>query len=229
MGRPPKNPSNPLTRLRGAISTAETPVTREILAKRCGVPAPTIRDIETGRIMLTESVARKIMLTTGVATQSLLKAENPLKDIAGRELSPQSGADMVSEVFYKQRFAMLDLLDAALKAAEEKNRGIVFYQLFNEWLPQAIALIDATGTMKKVLNRNLGLFDTTYVPEAFQPTDPKMKKRWNESFRDLLMAVIEKAGGKEKAFSDPDAYHRAYDEILYARRQAKISNQRQAE
>ena len=81
--------------------------------------------------------------------------------------------------------------------------------------------------MKKVLNRNLGLFDTVHVPEAFQPADPKIKKRWDESWREFQLAVIEKAGGPEKASGE--AYVKAYQEVLNTRRATKMSSQRQEE
>jgi hypothetical protein len=218
MGRPPKLPDHPITRLRKAIST-ETPVTREMLAQRCGVPAPTIRDIETGRIkQLSESIAQKIMLATGVSTQSLLRGDDPLKDILGRELSAESRADMISEVYYQEEISMVDMLGAAIKAAKEKKRSTVFYKLFSEWLPQAISAIDATKEMKNVLNRRLGLFDTYYVPEAFQPTDPKIKKRWDQSWAELMKAIIERGGGID--VHDPTAHANAYVDELNSRRKA---------
>jgi hypothetical protein len=190
-----------------------------MLAQRCGVPAPTIRDIETGKIKrLSESIAQKIMLATGVSTQSLLRGDDPLKDILGRELSAESRADVISEVYYMEEMSMVDMLGAAIKAAKEKKRSTVFYQLFSEWLPQAISAIDATPEMKKVLNRSLGLFDTYYVPEAFQPTDPKMKKRWMQSWDELMMAVWERAGGTENL--DLNAQAEAYEDELNSRRKA---------
>src|SRR5262245_49254688 len=103
MGRPPKNPNHPVTRLRRQISTPANPVTREILAERAGVSAPTLRDIETGKFQLTEAVAERIMLATGVSIQSLLRGEEPLKDIFDEKLSPQStskGKGALSEANY---------------------------------------------------------------------------------------------------------------------------------
>lgn len=150
-----------------------------MLAERAGVSAPTIRDIETGRFQLTEAVAQRIMLATGVSVQSLLKGENPLRNVLGEELSSESLPDIFVSA---QQASMHDMLAAAIRAAQEKKRAAIFYNLFIEWLPQALAAIDATRTMKKVLNRNLGQgkFEPYLVPEAFQPTDAKMKKRWDE-------------------------------------------------
>jgi len=158
------------------------------------------------------------MLATGVSTQSLLRNETPLKDITGRELSPKSEADVISELSYKHEINMFDMLTAVVKAAKEKKRVTVFYNLFSEWLPQAAASIGVIPTVEKVLTNDLGLFDTVHVPEAFQPTDPKIKKRWDESQRELLMAIVERAGGIEKVTRDPSAYVKAYLDEFKSRR-----------
>ena len=202
MGRPPKNPTNALTRLRKAISTPSQIVTREILAERVGLSAPTIRDIETGRFQMTEAVARRIMLATGVSMRSLLANDDPLKDVGGKPLSPKS--TVLSELDYQQERSMFDMLTTSLLAAKEKKRSSIFYLLFSEWLSQAVDIIGATSTMKRALNRNLGFFDPYHVPEAFQPIDPKMKKRWSQSWAELTAAVAQRAGGIEKA--DRESY-----------------------
>lgn len=156
MGRPPKKPDHPLTRLRKMISTPENPVTREMLGERCGIPAPTIRDIETGRITrITEDIAVRIMLATGVDMQSLLKGEVPLKDLLGKELSPESrDDDILLEIHHDLELGMLELLRAAINAVRQKKRSRIFLCVFREWLPKTIALLGATEELKKELDRD---------------------------------------------------------------------------
>jgi hypothetical protein len=189
-----------------------------MLAERAGVSDSTLRQIEIGGFGLTEAVARRIMLSTGVSMQSLLKGEDPLKGVGGGNLSHESASHMISELYYQQEISMFDMLGAALKAAKEKKRSTILYQLFTEWLPQAVDAIGATSGVKKVLNRRLGLFDTSYVPEAFQPTDPKIKKRWKESQNELFKAMLERAGKIEKAGDYPYVFANAYQDELNSRR-----------
>jgi transcriptional regulator with XRE-family HTH domain len=208
MGRPPKNADNVLVRLRRAISTPTNVVTRKRLAERVGLSVSTIREIETGGFKLTPAVAQRIMLVTGVSTRSLLNGEDPLKDCSGRILTPESAVEEMSNLYYEAEISLFSMLEAALKAAKEKGRSSVFYQLFKEWLPQAVAAIGATSTMKTVLNRNLGIFDPFYVPEAFQPKDAKMKARWDEVRTRLILSVVEKPG------DDFAAHAEVYQDLL---------------
>jgi hypothetical protein len=176
-----------------------------MLSERCGVPAPTIRDIETGKMTLTEGVARKIMLATGVSIQSLLKAEDPLKDVLGEKLTSASNPEL--RISSQQIINMQRMIDAALKASEEKHRSAAFNELFIEWLPQALEAIGALDAMKKVLTRNLGVFDPDQVPPALWPKDPKTKRLWENARNELFKAVAEEAGSLEK-------WDQAYQTIL---------------
>jgi plasmid maintenance system antidote protein VapI len=215
MGRPPKDADNVLVRLRKQISNPPTEiVTRRMLAARIGLSASTIREIETSGFKLTPAVVQRLMLKTGVSTQSLLNAENPLKDIRGRELTHLSAAEWMSDLYYQEEVNLFAMLEAALKAAKEKRGAAVFYELFKEWLPQAVAAIGATSTMKSVLNRNLGVFDPHYVPEVFKPKDAKTKAKWDAAWEKLQTSAIDKAGGIEKASHDSVAYAEAYQDIL---------------
>jgi transcriptional regulator with XRE-family HTH domain len=198
-----------LVRLRRMISTPTDVVTRKKLAQRVGLSASTIREIETGGFKLTPAVAQRIMLETGASTQSLLTGEDPLKDYSGKILTPSSAVGGMLELYYQHEMNIFAMLEAALKAAKEKHRGRIFYELFKEWLPQAVAAIGATLTMKAVLNRNLGAFDPYHVFEEFQPKDAKTKARWDAAWTRLVTSVAEKAGGLES-----DEYAKAYQEIL---------------
>jgi transcriptional regulator with XRE-family HTH domain len=220
MGRPTKNASHVLVRLRKAISTDELTVTREILGERVGISASTIRDIETGRFRLTEAIAQRIMLATGVSTRSLLNGEDPLKDYSGRILTAESAMPM--ELYYQEEVSLNAMVQAALAAAKKKKRSAIFKELFWEWLPQAIAAIGATAAMKALLNRNLGVFDPSYVPEAFQPKNPKMKARWDKVRFQLVKLAIARADsevGENTNNINANRAHReaeakAYQEIL---------------
>ena len=218
MGRPTKNANHVLVRLRKAISTDQLTVTRKILGERVGISASTIRDIETGRFRLTDAIAQRIMMVTGVSTRGLLNGDDPLKDYRGRILTAESAMPVV-ELFYQEEVCLNAMVQAALTAAKKRKRSAIFKELFWEWLPQAITKIDATAAMKTILNRNLGIFDPSYVPAAFQPKDPKIKARWDDASFQLTKLAIERADsevGKNPSDSraHSDAFSKAYQEIL---------------
>jgi plasmid maintenance system antidote protein VapI len=226
MGRPTKNPNHPLVRLRKAISTETQVVTRKILADRVGISASTIREIETQRFALTEEIARRLMRTTAVSMGSLMRGDNPLKDLGGNDLSPRSAADALGRISYAEEIGVLDMIYAALQAAKEKNRAAVFVEIFQDWLPKALETIRATEAMRVVLDNRLGAFDPSIVPTALRPKQPKMRQRWNDAHRRLVEGAVKQASmspKKTRSRRDPFAelavYNEAYREILDRGRQ----------
>ena len=83
--RHPKNPDHPLVRLRAALKP-----TREQLAKRTGIPVPSLKDIGRGVYALSSRLAAQISLTTPVNPKSLLLGEDPLLDWNGQPPNPDS-------------------------------------------------------------------------------------------------------------------------------------------
>jgi plasmid maintenance system antidote protein VapI len=194
MGRPPKNEDHVLVRLRRALSTPNDLVTRKKLAARIGVSPSTIREIETGKFRLTEGLALRLMIATGVSTKSLINAEDPLKDLLGKNFTRNSGLEeALGRIAVEQQLAIYKLMGAALRATEKMKRGQVFYQMFNEWLPQALERIGAIRSMKETLNLNLGIFDPQHVPAAFWPTQPRMKRRWDEARQELTKMSVKES------------------------------------
>jgi transcriptional regulator with XRE-family HTH domain len=214
MGRPPKNPNHALTRLREKISTKNQAVTREMLAERAGISAPTVRDIETGRFQLTEAVAQRIMLVTGVSPESLIKGEDPLKDVFGRELSPKSRDELFSmEISHQRALSMEHMIKFALEATSERKRSVIFGELFREWLPKALTTIGALSTMKKVLTRNLGAFDPEQLPAALWPKDPKTRQMWKNASDELIRTVVQEMGDPDQVF-DAVKWAKVYRNVL---------------
>ena len=222
MGRPPKNGDHVLVRLRKELSTPDRKFTRAMLAARIGVSASGIRDIECEKFQLTEAVAQRIMLATGVSVHSLFNQDDPLKDIAGepfdRDISPLVGGKHIS---YQEGFAMDAMLEIAIRTADKMKKGKMFYQLFKEWLPKALDTIGATSAMKTTLNRNLGIFDPAEVPDALQPTDPRIKQLWEETSKELSRMRFEEfkrldATFKEQGDPHPflNAMQTAYENVL---------------
>jgi transcriptional regulator with XRE-family HTH domain len=193
MGRTPKNQDHVLVRLRRAISTPSEVITRKKLAQRIGVSASTIRDIETDKFGLTEAIASRLMTATMVNKRSLLNGDDPLKDITGKDLGPNSNREGSRRNDPYHEFGIFKLMETALRAADKMKRSEVFYELFNEWLPAALEAINATDSMKKILESELGKFDPGYVPDQLWPTQPKMKRRWKEASENLILMVAKDA------------------------------------
>ncbi len=231
MGRTPKNENHVLVRLRRAISTPADVITREKLAERIGVSASTIRDIEMGKFGLTEAMARRLMIATSVSIRSLIDAENPLKDVSGKDLGPTINPEILGRIDAFQEIAIFKMIEAALRAADKRKHGPMFYELFNEWLPDALESINAIDLMREVLDGNLGIFDPSFVPARLRPTQPKKKRRWEEAYQELVtMALEESEPLIQKGADETTAYFEAYQNILDSGRlRDRISKRAKAE
>jgi len=62
-------------------------MTRAQLAKRTGVPEPTIKDVELGRFKLSFKIAMRICIATGVDAGSLLRGDEPLLDLESKPVT----------------------------------------------------------------------------------------------------------------------------------------------
>lgn len=199
MGRPPKDATHPLVRLRELLSTEDHQVTRKDLAKRTGIPETSLRDIETGRYKLTPDVAAKISAATGVDPQSLLNGDDPLlahfqkvglhwrqepfsKDTPiGRELRPEH-REVIEQLFL-----------AVLNAAEEKKIDSPIYFSFYNWLSSTILAFGLEDLFAEKLTERLTFFDPRFVSFKFRPKDKRLAKVWDDfdcqirkEFGDLL-------------------------------------------
>src|SRR6516165_1419900 len=120
MGRPSKNPEHPLVRLRKVLSTPHQEMTRELFSKKVGIPAPSLKAIETGKYGLTPDVAAQIAAVTNVDPKCLMDPNLPLTDPLGDLfLKGQRPLAAYLKDEYKDIKA---LFDAAIDAAEEKQK-----------------------------------------------------------------------------------------------------------
>src|SRR6476646_1724841 len=79
MPRNAKNPNNPITRLREALSTPNSTVTRKLFCERYGFPLDSITALERGSYRLNRETAQRIASATGVSFRSLLLNQEPLR------------------------------------------------------------------------------------------------------------------------------------------------------
>lgn len=144
MPRPPKDPSNPLTRLREALSTPNYTVTRKAFCERYGFPFDSVTALERGTYKLTREMAQRVASAVGVTSGSLLLNQQPLRAWDGSPVSPstQPPAMPVSESDLQD---MRFFLAAAIKASgrsvvrgKEKDRSTEFFIMFKEWLMSAM-------------------------------------------------------------------------------------------
>jgi DNA-binding XRE family transcriptional regulator len=179
MGRPPKNADHPLVRLRALLSTPNDQVTRKDLAKRTGIPEPSLKDIETGKYKMTPEVASIIAYTTGVHPQSLLLGSRPLVDQRGQPFSKDSHKALEVPAWSQEyREAMEQLFSAALDAARGKNFALLFSFLFEAWLSSTIQRFGLGALFAEKLTARLPLFDPLHIPSQFHPDIAPFAGQW---------------------------------------------------
>jgi transcriptional regulator with XRE-family HTH domain len=138
MGRPPKHHTNPVIRLRQALSIPGEEMTRELLSKRSGISPSTVRDIERGRFELTLDSAWKLAHATGVHPVSLILGKDPLLDWEGRPVDSSSkgrfeklwGSGHMKRETHEKIFSCL------MRAAENKGpaSALLVSSSFVRWL-----------------------------------------------------------------------------------------------
>jgi hypothetical protein len=155
-------------------------MTRKALSRRTGIPADTIKDIETGRFRLTAEKAMIISLATGVDGESLLKAEEPLLDLLGEPVSSHS-SKQPDQLFWST--AELDsiklLVAVALEAAQERRRMVHLNFLLQRWLAKTAKSLSLLPSIREKLGAVIGsLYPGLKLPESFYPDSKQEKLRW---------------------------------------------------
>jgi transcriptional regulator with XRE-family HTH domain len=182
MGRPPKDATHPLVRLREKLK-----VTRKQLAKRAGIPEGSLKDIETGRYTLKPEVAAMVSFATGVDSRSLLEGDDPLRDMRGEPFSKENrgvrdplalSQQVAKSPDYLE--AKVTLLQAAFDTALEKNFALIFSFLFETWLPATMRAFDAEALFFEKLTDRLASFefDSLQLPAQLHPKNERLTKRW---------------------------------------------------
>jgi transcriptional regulator with XRE-family HTH domain len=202
MGRPPKNPTNVLVRLRGSLSTDGQTVTRKLLAERVGVSPSTIREIENDRFQLTEEVAQKMFRGTGVDPASLLRGDNPLLDVFKKPVGPDS--KKMASNFWIPDYGETDefLLSALLRAAEKRGTALSVSTGFFGWLEKTARFFGLVALVSQELTENLESFNMSLVPDCFRPKDPKSERIWAH-FKQELSREHKRIAAELRAAHDP--------------------------
>jgi hypothetical protein len=136
MPRTPKDPNNPITKLRRQLSTPHQAVTRQMFGKHYGFSAETLKALETGRYKLSERVALKIAVAVGVDADSLLKNQDPLLDWHGNPVTPNT-KPRLRKLNLNANHRLDYLINAAFNAARKHPNGDqspLFVLLFDYWL-----------------------------------------------------------------------------------------------
>jgi DNA-binding XRE family transcriptional regulator len=144
MPRRPKDPNNPITKLRRQLSSTNQPLTRQMFAKRYGFSAETLKALETGRYKLSHGVAVKIAVAVGVDVDSLLKNQDPLLDWNGNPITPET-KPALRELNLNANSRLDYLINAAFNAARKHPKGDrspLFVLLFDYWLADTMAELD---------------------------------------------------------------------------------------
>jgi DNA-binding XRE family transcriptional regulator len=198
MGRPAKNPANPLTRLRKALSTPTQEMTRAIFSKKVGIPEATIKALETGKFKLSDKNAAQIAAAITVDPKCLTDPGLPLTDYMG---FPYEG-DPVAAEFGEEFLDIKVLIDAAFEVAEEKGKQAFFLFLFQRWLEETSEILGLGRAISDKLQDRYPLQCFGAIPEYFWPRDRKQReeveKRVKRFEKELTAEVIKASSPPEE-------------------------------
>jgi DNA-binding XRE family transcriptional regulator len=144
MPRRPKDPNNPITKLRRQLSNPNQPLTRQMFADRYGFSAETLKALETDRYKLSQDVALKIAVAVGVDAKSLLGNQEPLLDWNGQPVTPDT-KPALRHLNLNANSRLDFLINAAFNAARKHPKGdrsALFVLLFDYWLADVMAELD---------------------------------------------------------------------------------------
>jgi DNA-binding XRE family transcriptional regulator len=180
-GRPLKNANHPLARLREILSTPLVQVTRGDLARECGVPEATLKDIEAGKFKLSWAVAMKIAHRCGVHPKSLMDGADPLLDFDGKPFMPGAGERIEQIANSEIRLeARRHLYEAAMEAALDKGIGMLVQYSFEHWLKKTCESLDLKDVLAERITERLESFEPNCIPFYFQPRDRQLSAHWKE-------------------------------------------------
>ena len=140
MPRRPKDPNNPITKLRRQLSSSNQHLTREMFAKRYDFSAETLKALETGRYRLTRDFAIKIGVAVGVDPNSLLENRDPLVDWHGNPITPET-EPALRHLHLNANARLQFLIKAGFEAAKRHPKGdrsALFVVLFDFWLAEVV-------------------------------------------------------------------------------------------
>ena len=136
MPRRPKDPNNPITKLRRQLSSSNQQLTREMFAKRYGFSVETLKALETDRYRLTQDFAIKIGVAVGVDPNSMLENRDPLVDWHGNPITPET-VPALRHLDLNANARLECLIDAGFAAAKKHPKGdrsALYVVLFDFWL-----------------------------------------------------------------------------------------------
>jgi transcriptional regulator with XRE-family HTH domain len=182
MGRPAKNANHPLVRLRRQLSSPDDEVTRKDLAKRTGIPEPTLRDIERGKYRITPEVAIKVSFATKVDPRSLLAGDDPLLDILRQPFSKDTAVGWSEYPEWREEYrgAREQLFLALLDAAAEKKIVRLIYFSFENWLATTIETLGLNDLFAQKLIDRFTSFDPYFISGEFLPKNKRLAAEWSD-------------------------------------------------
>jgi hypothetical protein len=140
MPRKPKDPNNPITKLRRQLSSSTVQLTREMFAKRYGFSVETLKALETGRYRLSEDFAIRIGVAVGVDPNSLLENRDPLVDWHGNPITPET-EPALRHLDLNANARLQYLIKAGFAAAKKHPKGdrsALYVVLFDFWLAKVV-------------------------------------------------------------------------------------------
>jgi transcriptional regulator with XRE-family HTH domain len=154
-------------------------MTRAELAKKTGIPEPTLKDIELGKFKLSYEVAMKIAFGCGVHPKSLRNNEAPLLDLMGKPFTANSGAQYEEIAHDESRLeARRELYQAVVEAALEKRIGRLMEYCFDQWVEETCKTFGLQTLLTEKLTQRLESFDPKWIPWNFRPRNRELAAEW---------------------------------------------------
>jgi hypothetical protein len=165
-------------------------MTRGDLAKKTGIPEPSLKDLEIGKYKLSGDVAVKIALATAVHPKSLLNNSDPLLDLYGRPFSRNSPKVNYLAELPLFKGARRQLFEALWEVALDKRIGLLVSFSFEQWLLATVKTFGLETVLAEKLTDRLGNFDPAEIPAEFRPKSRKMAEEWEKFEEEIIREQV---------------------------------------
>lgn len=135
-------------------------------ARLVGVSEPLINAIEAGQRKLTPSIARKISLSTGASSDSLLKKRGKPETLYGKQYtvemykqwkapsSDEEGKILRKAGLDEDHYRVVNSVDLLLKSAEEKGKFGQLHLDLSYWIKDACPRFGLTATYARLMKES---------------------------------------------------------------------------
>jgi DNA-binding XRE family transcriptional regulator len=156
-------------------------MTRARFSRKVGIPAASLKAIETGKYKLKPEVAAQIAAVTKVDPKCLMDPGLPLTDHLG---DPFIKGEMPLAAYMGDEYKDIKaLFDAAIDAAEEKQKQVFFSFLFLQWFEETCEILGLRSAMTEKLLWGYPWECFASIPQYLWPKDRKRRQELDEAVK----------------------------------------------